>query len=643
MLNEGLSCTADGLEALTAPRNSPTTVPAYDAAMTRGVSKPATSNSNALADEDRHILFQALEVQRRLLPFALALFAVGLPIFIWAASYARNAGWLAACFVIFVIAWGAFYAASLWLRKSGGTDLAVRARVHILCGLLWAAAVLQISIFAHGAGPMREVLLLMAAAAAATCLFFSAPYLPALLIITPVAAAGPLLTLAVRSESRFNAIVALAGLALAMTFSLILNIALRRQFTLAAERESLIQARDASLLHAERLAKSKSDIVATLSHEIRNGLTGVTHVLAASVGHGGRAAPSREQLGAALAATNDLVTVLNATLDSETAEAGRLPLDMHPFDPVSLISDLVLLNRPHAATKGVEMSLHVDPILERRLTGAAMGDVSRVRQVLANLIGNAVKYTVRGRIEVRAEPADAGHVLISVADTGPGLSSEELETAFEPFARIERTGAGVPGAGLGLSLSRHLATMMGGTIEATSALNVGSCFTFTLPWDETVTVEPLVTEEAGFLSRSRPSGRAMRVLIAEDDALNAAMLRAILEQLGHQVVHAQNGRRAVELAGVCDFDLMMIDGRMPQMDGPAATLAIRALPGQAGLAPIIAVIGGDAEDARECLDAGADAILRKPVSVGAVARAVADAAAGAAREETAQRRAAPAA
>jgi CheY-like chemotaxis protein len=119
----------------------------------------------------------------------------------------------------------------------------------------------------------------------------------------------------------------------------------------------------------------------------------------------------------------------------------------------------------------------------------------------------------------------------------------------------------------------------------------------------------------------------MRVLVAEDDGLNAAMLRAILEQLGHQVVHAQNGRRAVELAGACDFDLMMIDGRMPLMDGAQTAAAIRSMGGTAGGVPIIAVIGGDAEEARECLNAGADTVLRKPVTVGGVARAVADSAA----------------
>jgi CheY-like chemotaxis protein len=177
----------------------------------------------------------------------------------------------------------------------------------------------------------------------------------------------------------------------------------------------------------------------------------------------------------------------------------------------------------------------------------------------------------------------------------------------------------VPGAGLGLSLARQLASLMGGRLTAQSAMGAGSCFTLELPFDPTVPMEPEVDEAV-----QGPASRGLRVLIAEDDALNAAMLRAILEQLGHQVVHAQNGRRAVDLCSVAAFDLIMLDGRMPILDGAQTASAIRG----AGLkTPIIAVIGGEADEARECLDAGADAVLRKPVTVAGVARAVADAAA----------------
>lgn len=569
---------------------------------------------------------KALDAQAALLPYALGVFAVTLPLFVWVGSFATNRVWMTASFAVFAINWGAFYAAVNWLRDEASQDLNRRARVHILCGVLWALAVAQISAFAEGAGPARDTLLLMATGGAVLCAFFAAPYLPALLIIAPIAAAGPLIAQFSHPDSRQAGELTWGAVALALTLAMILNRMFRRQHDLTVAHENLIDERLRVLEEAERTARSKSDIVATLSHEIRNGLTGVTHVLAAAAGKGGRAAPSREQLNAALDAAQDLISVLNATLDSETAESGRLSVDSQPFDPVRLVQDLALLDKPNAATKSLELSVHIDPLLRNRDKGAVVADALRTRQIVANLLGNAVKYTVRGRIEVRVE-LRGDQVAVEVADTGPGLSIEEMEQAFEPFRRVERTGAGITGAGLGLSLSRQLARLMGGALEARSAVGVGSCFTLTLPFDTAAACELDTGEMEAVITEVPGAPRTLRVLIAEDDALHAAMLRAILEQLGHQVVHAQNGRRAADLAKIAEFDLLMFDHRMPMMDGPAAAAALRAVDGPNRLTPIVAVIDGDGEEASEFLEAGADIILRKPVSVAGVARALADAAA----------------
>lgn len=567
----------------------------------------------------------ALDAQTALLPYALGVFAISLPVFVWMASLADNRAWMTVSFALFAINWGAFYAVVNWLRGEESRDLARRARVQVLCGALWTVTVAQISILAEGAGPARESLLMLATAGAVLCAFFSAPYLPGLLIIAPLAAAGPLVAQFSHPENQGAGELTWGATALALTLSLVLNRMFRRQHDLAVAHERLLDERIRVLEDAERTARSKSDIVATLSHEIRNGLTGVTHVLAAAAGRGGRAAPSRDQLNAALDAAQDLIAVLNATLDSETAESGRLNVETQPFDPVRLVQDLVLLDKPNAATKGLELTVHIDPPLLVRDKGAVVADALRTRQIIANLLGNAVKYTVRGRIEVRLELRE-GQVAFEVADTGPGLSNEELEQAFEPFRRVERTGAGVNGAGLGLSLSRQLARLMGGALEARSAVGVGSCFTLTLPFDPAAACD-LEEQTETVIAEAPGAPRAMRILIAEDEALNAAMLRAILEQLGHQVVHAQNGRRAADLARIAEFDLLMLDHRMPVMDGPAASAALRAADGPNRHAPIVAIIEGDAEEASEFLEAGADVILRKPVTVAGVARALADAAA----------------
>ncbi|MFN3523689.1 MAG: ATP-binding protein [Phenylobacterium sp.] len=581
-------------------------------------SKPAGAARGGLS-----VTHQALEAQRALLPYALAAFGVALPIFVWVGSHAANVAWMSFALVTFAIAWAGFYAAVNWLREPAAEDLAARARVHILSGLLWAAAIVQVTAFAQDAGPARPALLMMAAAAGVVCIFFTAPWLPSLAIVGPAAVIAPLLAISLHPMQNDLVGFAWGAVALAFALALILNRALRRQFALAAERETLIAERARSVEEASRLAQSKSDLVATLSHEIRNGLAGVAHVLAGAAGRSGRQAPSREQLSAALDATNDLIEVLNTTLDSETAETGRLSVDTRPFDPVGLVRDLVLLNRPTATAKGLEFSLHVCEELAEGTAGAVVADPARVRQILANLISNAIKFTVRGRVEARLELAAPDRLAIEIADTGPGLSAEELSRAFEAFHRVQRTSAGVPGAGLGLSLSLHLARLMGGDLVAQSALGVGTCLRLELPFDPKVELAP--SEAAPVPAEPAPARRGLRVLVAEDDSLNAAMLRAILEQLGHHVVHAIDGRRAVDLRRVCDFDLLMIDGRMPNLDGPEAIRAIRALPGEAGATPVIAVIGGDADEAAECADAGADVVLRKPVAVAAVARAVADA------------------
>jgi signal transduction histidine kinase/CheY-like chemotaxis protein len=559
----------------------------------------------------------ALETQEGLLPQALGAFALTLPIFVWLGSFARDSAFMAATFAVFAINWGAFYAIVSWRKRQGEFDVRRRQRVNLLGGLLWAVAAAQVAALGANAGPAREALLMASVAAAVMCMFFSAASLSTLLIVAPVAMAGPLTALESSPDLRFDGVLALGAFALAFLCALILNRILRRQFALAVERESLVAAQEASLERVERLARSKSDLIATLSSEIRNGLTAVAQVLSSAAGNGGRAAPSREQVGAALAGVNDLVAVLNATLDSETAEAGDLAVTPAPFDPAAVAREAAAPWRGQATGKGLEFSLYVDA--ELGAGGAAIADATRVRQILAHLIGNAVKYTVRGRVEVRVERRGADRLAVAVADTGPGLSAEELARAYQPFGRVARTGAGVPGAGLGLSLSRRLAELMGATIEAESAVGVGSCFTLELPFDPTAEVAGARDDGA------RGGRRGLKVLVAESDSFAAAALRAVLEQLGHHVVQAQDGRRALDLALSLPLDLFVIAARLPGVDGARVIAELRAAKGPVGATPLIALIEGDADEARACAEAGAAQIMRKPVTVGAVARAVTDA------------------
>jgi len=562
---------------------------------------------------DPTVADQGMRAQTALLPYALLAFSICLPIFVWVGGHAANAAWMSLNLASFAIGWAAFYSAVNWLKTPAAADLRRRARVHVLVGLVWALTIAGLAAFAHFSGPVREALLLLSLAGALVCAVFTVTWLPSLLIVAPAALAGPLVALFLHPEDQNLARLALGAAALGLALALLVNRILRTQFALAAERELLIAERAEQAEAARRLARSKSDLVSTLSDEIRHGLTGVAHVLASAVGRG-RAAPSRQQITAALDAVNELLGVLDTTVDAENAEAGRLTVEARPFDLVALAHDLVQVSRPGAAAKGLELSVRLDERLADG-QGCAVGDPVRARQVLGALVANAVKFTVRGRVEVRLSVVGE-RVAAAVADTGPGLAEHELAAALRPFERVARTSAGASGAGLGLPLAVRLARLMGGDVRAESAVGLGSCFTLELPFDAAVRLQqPPSTPPPAAIE---DPGRRLRILMVEGEARAGAMLRACLEQLGHQVIHAADGGRAVGLARVCDLDLMVADGA-------ATVAALRAVDGAASVTPVIALTSGEAEDADAALGAGCDALLRRPVAVPATARAIAEA------------------
>ncbi len=243
---------------------------------------------------ERAITRQALDAQVRLLPYALGFFGICLPVFVMLGVRTPNATWLAVCLGAYGFVWALFYLVLDWLRRTPGAaeNVELRTRIQLAGGLLWAIALFQTSMFAAGAGWLSETLLVLCAGAAAGITFFASPTLPSLLVVAPVAAAGPILVLKSNPSTDYVGNLVESGLALCMALTLILNRHLREHFTLNLERQGLIEDREGALTEARRLAKSKSDIVATLSHEIRNGLSGVAHVLAGALGAGSRGAPS---------------------------------------------------------------------------------------------------------------------------------------------------------------------------------------------------------------------------------------------------------------------------------------------------------------------------------------------------------------
>lgn len=550
-----------------------------------------------MSDVANLIARESLKAQQSLAPYAVAALILGVLLFLPSALVAEApARLLAPAFAVglALFAFRVVQGRVPGLMQEGAGRIG---RVQTLTALIWAASLLSVTGFAVTAGPLAQQLLLLTLGAAVVIAYFAAPHLPSLLVAAPLAAAPPLLGLyAVEGSARDFAP---AVVALAWALCLIQNRSHRRTYELTVEREALTAAREAALAEAERLAKTKSALISTLSTQLRTGLTAAEQALSAALAARRRRVGSGDSLESALTSVQALGVTVTSTLDAEDAEAGRLTLRPEPFDLGGLLAAAAEAHRPAAAAKGLELEVCG---LER-LNGAAVADAERVSQAVAALLSNAVRYTARGRVELSVAQDDA-LVRVSVADTGPGLSPEELARALEPFERIERTCAGVPGAGLGLTLAARLADLFGERLELDSVVGVGSRFSFRLPYDPAA--RPV---------SERPVA-AQRLLTGGGDALSAAQLRDAAEALGCQVVHAVRPERAPALARRAEFDVVILD------EAPEALWALLRAEPALREAAFLALAPADAVSS----PAGADACVRKPVDAAALARGLAEAA-----------------
>ncbi|WP_297512698.1 ATP-binding protein [uncultured Caulobacter sp.] len=339
---------------------------------------------------------------------------------------------------------------------------------------------------------------------------------------------------------------------------------------------------------AQEANQAKSAFLAMMSHELRtpmNGVLGVAHALRGT----GLDAAQTQHLDLIEQSGHGLMTILNDILDLSKVEAGKLELNVAPFDLRRSAGQIILVWSQTARLKGVELALDVDPATPAWV----LGDDARVRQILRNLVSNALKFTEAGRVVIGIAPAEGG-IVLSVADTGVGMTPEQAARLFTPFAQGDRTIARrFGGTGLGLTICRRLAEMMGGTIGVESAPGVGSIFTVRLA---------LPPAPAG----ERPSDASpdldvagVRVLVVDDNATNQTVARAILEAAGVQVATAGDGHTALARLRVEDFDLVLMDVHMPGMDGAEAVRRIRAGEGGRVDLPVVALtadaMAGDAE------------------------------------------------
>jgi len=390
---------------------------------------------------------------------------------------------------------------------------------------------------------------------------------------------------------------------------------------------SLTKSRHLMEAQAATLAASsaKSEFLARMSHEIRtplNGVLGMAQALAAEPdlkpGH-------RQSLGVIRQSGESLLTILNDVLDLSKVEAGRLELEEIAFDLEATVRGAQETFAPQAAAKGLAFRLHLDP----GAAGVYLGDPTRVRQVLYNLLSNAVKFTEAGEVSLTVTHG-AGALVLTVADSGIGIAPADLARLFSRFQQVDSsTTRRYGGSGLGLSICRELAELMGGSVTVESNPGSGSRFIVTLPLTRVAdrVAEARVTGdtlEAGLAE----SEATLRVLAAEDNPVNQLVLTTLLAQVGIAPDVVGDGQAAVDAWRTGDWDLILMDVQMPVLDGVEAVRAIRAAEAAEGRArtPILALTANAMQhQVAEYLAVGFDGHVAKPVDAGRLYQAIAEA------------------
>ncbi len=363
---------------------------------------------------------------------------------------------------------------------------------------------------------------------------------------------------------------------------------------------------------AEAASRAKSMFLATMSHEIRtpmNGIIGMIDFLREM-----EASPEQEEAIDIIQTSADaLLNIINDILDFSKIESGKVEFKPEWFDLKALVHDIYQMFKHHAVKKGIALNLHCpdDDGYE------FYGDGIKVRQILINLISNALKFTHEGEVDIIAESRMDGEdiwIKYTVKDTGIGIKEEDMEHLFKPFTQVDQGNARhFQGTGLGLSITHLLARKMNGSVGVESEYGKGTSFWVEIPFKIRKRVKALVeVRESGKTRRIEPG--EVSILVVEDNKINQKVAQRIFKKMGHKVAMASNGREAVEMARKHNYDLIFMDIQMPEMDGLEATRTLRGL----GVESIIVAMTANAfaSDRQDCLEAGMNDFIAKPIKVG---------------------------
>ena len=381
----------------------------------------------------------------------------------------------------------------------------------------------------------------------------------------------------------------------------------------------LAKARD----RAEQASQAKSRFLAGMSHELRTPLNGILGYAQLLHMEGELNPLQHSRVDAMLQAGKHLLQMITRVLDLSEIEAEHVTLQAAPLDARALAEACLDCIRPAAEAKGLALSVVAtpDPLPE------VVADAMRLRQILLNLLGNAAKFTAQGSITLRLRPNADGSVLrIEVADTGAGVPAEQRARLFQDFGRLDTEATRMAeGAGLGLALSARLASLMGGRLEHEDNPGGGSVFWLELPVRDPALPAPAAEGQDALATLA--STRPLRVLVVDDVAMNRDIAGSFLRAAGHEAFHADSGAAAIAAVAATAFDVVLMDVRMPGMDGLQATRRIRALDDGRGQVPIIALTAQAFTDQVEaCRAAGMDSHLSKPFEMDALLAAVTTAA-----------------